>query len=88
MILKEIVKVERTFEVGDLFIFREQLKGCSYKVGDFLLIRRRVPIGSDRFYYFTTPGTVIGKVDCAGGGADFLNDLLDKGAITYEGNLK
>lgn len=86
MILKEIVKVERTFEVGDLFIFRNQLKGCSYKVGDFLLIRR-APMGSDRFYYFTTQGTVTGKIACASGGAAFLNDLLDKGIITYEGTI-
>lgn len=86
MIVKEIVKVERTFQLGDLFIVRENMKGCTYKVGDFILIRR-VPVGSDRFYYFTTPSTVKGSISCASGGAEWLNELLDKGIISYEGNL-
>ncbi|ALP47732.1 hypothetical protein Ahp1_13 [Aeromonas phage Ahp1] len=87
MIVKEIVKVERNFELGDLLIVRENMRGCSYRAGDFILIHR-VPDSSDRFYYFTTPGTVKGDISCASGGAAWLNDLLDKGVITYEGNVK
>lgn len=87
MIHKEVIKVERTFELGDLFIVRENMKGCTYRAGDFLLIRR-MPTGSDRFIYFTTPGTVKGGISCASGGVEWLNELLDKGIITYEGTLK
>lgn len=87
MITKELVKVERTFEVGDLFLVREKSNGSTYKAGDFILIRR-APVGGDPFYYFTTPGTVNGSISCAYGGPEFLNEMLDRGIISYEGNLK
>ena len=87
MITEEIVKVKRTFQLGDLFIVRERMKWSCHKVGDFLLINR-MPTSVDPFIYFTTPHTANGSSSFSSGGAEWLNELLDGGIISYEGNVK
>ncbi|QDH46276.1 hypothetical protein LAh2_26 [Aeromonas phage LAh2] len=81
----EVVKKVRIFEVGDLFIFRIKKRDCCYDVGDFLIIRdgkHRIGFGLE------TRRTITGACGASSCDADFLNELLDKGYITYEGNLK
>jgi hypothetical protein len=80
---KVITIVERTFEVGDLFIFEgTPVSGDAYAKGDFLLIK-----SIDGGIKFTTTETVAGTCAAASGDDEYLNLELGAGGLVYQGNI-
>ena len=83
--MKTSTKVVRTFEVGDMFIFKDEpVSGDAFGKGDFLLIEQANYTG----FRFVTSRTVTGACKVALGDSTYLSRELDAGVLEYQGNVK